>query len=136
MKLKVFLFLLFAIAGSSPGYGQQNSNNPDREQWFMDMGFGMFIHWSMDSQVGAVISHSMAGASDDYLTRFVNDLPTTFNPKKFDPEDWAILAKLAGMKYVVFTSKHHSGFCMWDTKTTDFNIMKTPLQKGYNERSP
>ncbi len=95
----------------------------------MDMGFGMFIHWSMDSQVGAVISHSMAGASQDYLSRFINDLPATFNPKKFDPEEWAILAKLAGMKYVVFTSKHHSGFCMWDTKTTDFNIMKTPFKR-------
>jgi alpha-L-fucosidase len=95
----------------------------------MDLGFGMFIHWSMDSQVGAVISHSMAGASNDYLDRFINDLPKTFNPKNFDPDEWAILAKLAGMKYVVFTSKHHSGFCMWDTKTTDFSIMNTPYGK-------
>jgi len=59
----------------------------------------------------------------------VNELPKTFNPKKFDPEDWAILAKLAGMKYVVFTTKHHSGFCMWDTKTTGFNIMNTPFKR-------
>jgi alpha-L-fucosidase len=95
----------------------------------MDMGFGMFIHWSMDSQVGAVISHSMAGASEDYLQRFINDLPKTFNPRKFYPEDWAILAKLAGMKYVVFTAKHHSGFCMWETKTTEFNIMNTPFRR-------
>ncbi len=93
------------------------------------MGFGMFIHWSMDSQVGAVISHSMAGASEDYLQRFINDLPKTFNPRKFYPEDWAILAKLAGMKYVVFTAKHHSGFCMWETKTTEFNIMNTPFRR-------
>ena len=110
-------------------HGQQNSNKPEREQWFMDMGFGMFIHWSMDSQVGAVISHSMAGASDDYLERFISDLPRSFNPKKFDPEDWATLAKLAGMKYVVFTAKHHSGFCMWDTKTTEFGIMHTPFKQ-------
>ena len=48
----------------------------------MDMGFGMFIHWSMDSQVGAVISHSMAGASEEYLQRFIIDLPKTFNPAK------------------------------------------------------
>ena len=95
----------------------------------MDMGFGMFIHWSMDSQVGAVISHSMAGASEDYLERFINELPKTFNPRKFYPDDWAVLAKLAGMKYVVFTAKHHSGFCMWDTKTTDFNIMNTPFKR-------
>lgn len=95
----------------------------------MDLGFGMFIHWSMDSQVGAVISHSMAGASEDYLNRFVNELPKTFNPKKFDPDEWATLAKLAGMKYVVFTAKHHSGFCMWDTKTTEFNVMNTPFKR-------
>jgi len=108
---------------------QQAANKPEREQWFMDAGFGMFIHWSMDSQLGAVISHSMAGASEDYLDRFVNELPKSFNPKKFNPEEWAILAKLAGMKYVVFTTKHHSGFCMWNTKTTGFNVMNTPFKR-------
>lgn len=127
MKLKISWFLLSVILVSSIVSAQQNANNHDRELWFMDMGFGMFIHWSMDSQVGAVISHSMAGASEDYLARFENDLPKTFNPKKFDPDEWAVLAKLAGMKYVVFTSKHHSGFCMWDTKTTTFNVMNTPF---------
>ena len=95
----------------------------------MDLGLGMFIHWSVDVQVGAVISHSMAGASDDYLKRFTEELPKTFNPHKFNPDDWAVLAKLAGMKYVVFTAKHHGGFCMWDTKTTAFNIMNTPFKK-------
>jgi alpha-L-fucosidase len=103
-----------------------NLNKPERLAWFKEMGFGMFIHFSFDSQLGVVISHSMAGASADYLNRFVHDLPKTFNPKDFDPEEIAILAKLAGMKYIVFTTKHHSGFCMWDTQTTDFNIMNTP----------
>ncbi len=108
----------------------QSGNKPEREQWFMDLGFGMFIHWSLDSQLGAVISHSMAGASDDYLNRFVRELPQTFNPKEFDPEEWAVLARLAGMKYVVFTAKHHSGFCMWDTQTVGFNIMNTPFKRN------
>jgi len=108
---------------------QKTANDPAKEQWFMDLGLGMFIHWSVDVQVGAVISHSMAGASDDYLERFTTELPKTFNPHKFNPDDWAVLAKLAGMKYVVFTAKHHSGFCMWDTKTTPFNIMNTPFKK-------
>jgi alpha-L-fucosidase len=126
MKLKLTLATIL-ICGIA--FGQQTTNKPEREQWFMDLGFGMFIHWSLDSQVGAVISHSMAGASDDYLQRFINELPKTFNPKKFEPEDWAILAKLAGMKYVVFTAKHHSGFCMWNTKTTAFNIMNTPFNR-------
>jgi len=102
------------------------SNKPQRLEWLQDAGFGMFIHFGVDSQLGSVISHSVMGASDDYLDRFYSELPKTFNPKRFDPEEIAILAKLAGMKYIVFTAKHHSGFCMWNTKTTDFNIMNTP----------
>ena len=89
----------------------QPGNKPAREEWFMDQALGMFIHWSVDSQLGSVISHSMVGASDDYLERFVNDLPSSFYPDKFDPDSWARLAKLAGTTYVVFTTKHHSGFC-------------------------
>ena len=105
------------------------SNRLERLEWFRDLGFGLFIHWSVDSQVGTVISHSLVGASEDYVKRFVEDLPRTFNPRKFHPEDWAALAKLAGMKYVVFTAKHHSGFCMFDTATTDFSIMHTPAKR-------
>ncbi len=104
----------------------QKHNRADSLDKFTDMGFGMFIHWSLDSQLGTEIGHSMIGASEDYLERFVNDLPKTFYPSKFQPREWARLAKLAGMKYVVFTTKHHSGFCMFDTKTTDYDIMNTP----------
>ena len=129
MKVRFSLVFLLSFFAVTAAYNQQTGNKPEGEQWFMDMGFGMFIHWSMDSQVGAVISHSMAGASEDYLQRFIYELPKTFNPGKFNPEEWAILAKLAGMKYVVFTAKHHSGFCMWDTKTTEFNIMNTPFKR-------
>jgi alpha-L-fucosidase len=109
--------------------GGETLNQPARLVTFRDIGFGLFIHWSLDSQMGSVISHSMVGASEDYLQRFITDLPRTFNPRKFHPEDWAVLAKLAGMRYVVFTAKHHSGFCMWPTATTDFSIAKTPFQR-------
>jgi alpha-L-fucosidase len=104
-------------------------NKPERLEWFRDQGFGLFIHWSVDSQLGSVISHSLVGASDDYRQRFFEDLPRTFNPRKFHPEDWAALAKLAGIRYVVFTAKHHSGFCMWPTATTDFGISHTPFKR-------
>jgi len=103
-----------------------NLNKPEREQWFSELGFGMFIHWSFDVQLGMVISHSMVGASDDYLERYIHELPLGFNPQHFDAALWAKAAKMAGMKYVVFTTKHHNGFCMFDTETTDFNIMNTP----------
>ena len=102
-------------------------NKPERLEWFRDLGFGLFIHWSVDSQTGVVISHSLVGADDAYTNRFFGDLPRTFNPRKFYPQDWAALAKLAGIRYVVFTAKHHSGFAMWDTRTTDFGIMHTPF---------
>ncbi len=101
-------------------------NDPKRVEWFRDLGLGLFIHWSLDSQLTSVISHSMAGADEAYLERYVTELPRSFNPKKFDPQEWARLARLAGFKYVVLTTKHHSGFCMYDTETTEFNIMNTP----------
>ncbi|HEV2708734.1 MAG TPA: alpha-L-fucosidase [Edaphobacter sp.] len=104
-------------------------NQPDRLDWFRDQGFGLFIHWSVDSQLGVVISHSLVGASPDYTDRFFTELPTSFNPRQFHPEDWAALAKLAGVRYMMFTTKHHSGFAMWDTKTTPFGIMQTPFHR-------
>ncbi len=104
-------------------------NKPDRLEWFRDQGFGLFIHWSVDSQLGIGISHSLVGASDAYVQRFYTDLPRTFNPKQFDAQAWAELAKVAGVRYVVFTTKHHSGFAMYDTATTPFNIMNTPFHR-------
>ena len=117
-----------AIVGENTDY-TSSLNKADRVEWFRDQGFGLFIHWSVDSQLGVVISHSLVGSSKDYQDRFFNDLQKTFDPKQFDPDEWARLAKLAGAKYVVFTTKHHSGFGMYATKTTPFNIMNTPFHR-------
>lgn len=125
----VFSLMSLIAVGVSAGTERQLVNKPERLQWLQDAGFGLSVHFGVDSQLGSVISHSMVGASDDYLNRFINELPKTFNPKRFDAEELVILAKLAGMKYVLVDTKHHSGFCMWDTKTTDFNIMNTPYGK-------
>jgi alpha-L-fucosidase len=116
------------IAGENTDFNS-SLNKADRTEWFRDLGFGLFIHWSVDSQIGTTISHSLVGASDDYTDRFFNDLPKTFNPTRFDPSEWARLARIAGVKYVVFTTKHHSGFGMYATKTTPFNIMNTPFHR-------
>ena len=89
----------------------------------------MFIHWGVDVQLGGVISHQLVGASEDYFNKYINDLPKTFDPMDWNPEKAVILAKNAGMKYIVLTAKHHSGFCLWNTKTTTFNIMNTPYKK-------
>lgn len=136
-KYCFFLLLILSIQIASAqndlvkddNASNNNLNKPERELWLKNTGMGLFIHFSMDGQLGTVISHSLVGASNDYVNRYFNDLPKTFDPSKFDPHQIAVLAKLAGMKYIVFTTKHHSGFCMWDTKTTDFNITHTPYKK-------
>ncbi len=127
-----FRFLCFFLLISlSPAQNVEpipgSRNKAERLEWFRDLGFGMFIHWTLDSQLGLEISHSMVGASDDYLDRYISELPKSFNPSRFNPVEWARLARLAGMKYVVFTSKHHNGFAMFRTATTPFNILKTPF---------
>jgi alpha-L-fucosidase len=104
-------------------------NKQERLEWFRDQGFGLFIHWSVDSQLGVVISHSLVGASPEYTDRFFDELPKTFDPYEFHPLDWARLAHLAGIRYVMFTTKHHSGFAMFDTATTPFGIMHTPFHR-------
>ena len=127
--------VLLCLAAAAPAFAQDlpaargSRNKPERLEWFRDAGFGLFIHWSVDAPLGGVISHSLVGADADYTTRFFEQLPRAFNPRKFHPADWAALAKLAGMKYVVFTTKHHAGFCMYDTKTTPYNVMNTPYGK-------
>ena len=104
-------------------------------EW-QDLKFGMFIHWGAYSQWGVVESWSLApddiswqyGARDkknmdyfEYIQAYEH-LKDTFNPVKFDPGKWADAAKYAGMKYVVFTTKHHDGFCMFDTHQTDYKV--------------
>ena len=97
--------------------------------------FGLLMHWGTYSQWGVVESWSICPEDEGwtqrrgpysadwytYLKAYEN-LQTTFNPVKFNPERWAAAAKDAGMKYVVFTTKHHDGFCMFDSKQTDYKI--------------
>src|SRR5271165_6722142 len=126
------LFLLpCSAAADDPEVGSLNKQ--ERLEWFSDQGFGLFIHWSVDSQLGVVISHSLVGASPEYTHRFFTELPKTFDPHDFHPLDWARLARLAGVRYVMFTTKHHSGFAMFDTKTTPFGIMNTPFHRDITQ---
>ena len=104
------------------------SNDPAKTEIFRDAGLGLFIHWGPNSQVGTEISWPLFNASDDYIRKYYA-LADTFNPTEFDPAAWARLAKLAGMEYVVFTAKHHDGFCNFDTEYSDFKITRTPYGK-------
>ena len=88
--------------------------------------FGMFIHWGIYANTG--IQEQVYARFDWDRDRY-EALMHEFNPVKYDPEEWVLLAKEAGMKYLCFTTKHHDGFCMWDTKYTDYNVMNTPYGK-------
>lgn len=118
------------------------------EQW-QDLKFGLLMHWGAYSQWGIVESWSlcpeeygwcerkMGTNPDDYNTyvREYEDLKKTFNPVKFDPSKWAAAASEAGMKYVVFTTKHHDGFTMFDSKFTDYKITDEDCPFSANPRS-
>ena len=101
---------------------------------WQDLKFGMFIHWGAYSQWGVIESWSLCPDDIDWEYKARKDmdyfdyvkayegLKKTFNPQGFDPGKWADAARYAGMKYVVFTAKHHDGFCMFDTQQTDYKI--------------
>lgn len=107
-------------------FAQTFVTKADRLQWWQDARFGMFIHWGPVSQTGKEIGWSRGNQVpiDEY-----DNLYKTFNPTEFNAEEWVKIAKAAGMKYIVFTTKHHDGFCMWDTKQTAYNIMNTPFKR-------
>jgi len=88
--------------------------------------FGMFIHWGPVSLTGHEIGWSRGAQTpiDVY-----DHLYERFNPTNFNADEWVAIAKAAGMKYIVLTTKHHDGFCLWDTKLTDYNIMHTPFHR-------
>jgi alpha-L-fucosidase len=98
----------------------------DRTEWFRDARFGMFIHWGLYAipARGEWVRNKEQLTLKDYQTYFEE-----FNPVKYNPESWAKLAKNAGMKYVVITAKHHDGFCLFDSKLTDYKVTNTPYGK-------
>lgn len=117
------------------------------EHW-QDLKFGLFMHWGTYSQWGVVESWSICPEDEGWTQRrgpyaadyfgykkAYEDLQKTFNPTKFNPEKWAAAAKAAGMKYVVFTTKHHDGFSMFDTKETDYKITSPNTPFSSNPRS-
>ncbi|HSB92596.1 MAG TPA: alpha-L-fucosidase [Flavitalea sp.] len=150
------LLSLFLFSMSSSAYAQQHNasheyvvpTDPDVQKklaaW-QDIKFGLMMHWGTYSQWGVVESWSICPEDEGwtqrrgpysadwytYLKAYEN-LQTTFNPTHFNPEKWADAAKDAGMQYVVFTTKHHDGFCMFDTKQTDYKITdkKSPFSSN------
>lgn len=120
---------LAAVLGL-PAAGQAASGvpapNAAKLQWWRDARFGMFIHWGPVSIKGTEIGWSRGA---DVPQAEYDALYKQFNPTAFNADEWVRIAKAAGMKYMVFTTKHHDGFCMFDTKQTDHNIMGSPFKR-------
>ena len=99
------------------------SNKEANRTWFSKSRFGMFIHWGLYAITGRDMwYYSHEAVSKEEYER----LATRFNPYRYEPHQWAALARQAGMKYAVLITKHHDGFCLWDSAHTEFKITNTP----------
>ncbi len=93
-----------------------------RMAWWLEARFGMFVHFGLYSVLGR---HEWVQNNEGIPKEEYAELAGKFKPKIGAPREWAKLAKRAGMRYMVLTTKHHEGYCLWDTQTTDFNAVKT-----------
>ncbi len=104
-------------------------------EWFKDQKLGLMMHWGIYSQIGIVESWALSDQDADWSRKCIDwdvngeefkkqyfNLSKTFNPIRFEPEKWADMAQKAGFKYLIFTTKHHDGFCMWDSKYSNYKV--------------
>ena len=129
--MKNILIFTFLLSWVNLLNGQQNYHpspeNLQNRTWFQDAKFGMFIHWGVYSVLG---DGEWVMNNQQIDKKTYEKLPSFFNPIAFDPAEWVSLAKAAGMKYIVITSKHHDGFAMFDSQNTDWDIAdRTPYKK-------
>ncbi len=131
----LFMLLMVSCKQKTIDYLAESKTDKDaRMEWWREARFGMFIHWGLyavpagewkgQKNHAEWIRESAQIPLEEY-SKFVGQ----FNPVKFNADDWVKLAKDAGMKYIVITSKHHDGFGMFNSKQTDFDIMSTPFKR-------
>ena len=125
-----------AQAPASPAPTEAKADLDRRMGWFRDARFGMFIHWGLYAipagqwegkpipSVGEWILNSGKIQPAEYMK-----LQAQFNPIDFNADEWVRIAKLAGQKYIVITSKHHDGFALWNSKVSNFDVMATPFKR-------
>jgi len=98
----------------------------DGRDWFFEKRFGMFVHWGLYAIPGWHEQHQWRARVP--RVEYVK-LAERWNPTRFNPNAWLDLMQEAGMEYICITTKHHDGFCLWDTKQTSFNTMNTPYKR-------
>jgi len=125
--LILLLFSSVICAQETPSWAKETKEQKEkRMEWWTHDRFGMFIHWGIYS----------LPARHEWIQLYEKITPADykkyfdhFDPDLYNPKEWARKAKEAGMKYVVITTKHHDGFCLWDTKYTDYKVTNTPYGK-------
>lgn len=143
MKFKKLLFLLaltgfnLPLSAHCPAdyLNESQEDFKERMQWFVDAKFGMFVHFGLYSSLGGVYNGKAVDGYAEWI-QSTADIPSaeyaklidTWNPKNFNADEIVKLAKEAGMKYLVITTKHHEGFCLWDSQYTDFDIASSPVR--------
>jgi alpha-L-fucosidase len=123
------------VASADPYASETAAQRDARMKWWREARFGLFIHWGVYSvPAGTYNGHAVKGIGEWIMnsgkipTAEYQAFATQFNPVKFNADQWVSLARQAGMKYIVITSKHHDGFAMFDSKASDWNIVKaTPF---------
>ena len=129
MKIRNLFICLFAVLIINNSHAQTYSPTPanlEARSEFQDAKFGLFIHWGVFSILGDaewVMNNENIPVKD--YTRLMD----FFNPTEFNAHDWISMAKDAGMKYITLIPRPHDGFSMWNTHSSDFNIMNTPYKK-------
>jgi alpha-L-fucosidase len=131
--MKSLLFTFFLLAVLAPGIAQSKKifNETEAEKskrlaWWQNDRFGMFIHWGL---YALPARHEWVKNQERITDSAYQKYFDNFNPDLFQPKEWAKMAKEAGMKYAVLTSKHHEGFCLFDSKYTDYKATKTQAKR-------
>ncbi|MEP7322083.1 MAG: alpha-L-fucosidase [Saprospiraceae bacterium] len=133
MKKYLLIFISVTLLFTLSAKAQESKAERDRRmEWWRDAGFGLFIHWGVYSVPAGEYKGNTTKDIGEWIMHHSNipipeyeQFARSFNPLKFDAKKWVAIAKDAGVKYIVITSKHHDGFCMWDSKVTEYDIMDT-----------
>ncbi|MDR1814771.1 MAG: alpha-L-fucosidase [Tannerella sp.] len=133
MKKNCFIALIMSVLIIFPTMAQNKKlgNETDEQkakrlEWWTDARFGMFIHWGL---YALPARHEWVKNNERMTNEQYEKYFQLFNPDLYNPKEWAKKAKQAGMKYAVITSKHHEGFCLFDSKYTDYKATNTPIKK-------
>jgi alpha-L-fucosidase len=129
-NMVIFVLLIFIVLWTFQANAQLPYESPEKKsqrlEWWQNSRFGMFIHWGLYALAARHewVKKNERITDNDYQKYFDH-----FNPDLFNPAKWAKIAKQTGMKYAVITTKHHEGFCLFDSRCTDYKATKTPYGK-------